>query len=295
MATPEQTKFKAGGGDLTCRFPQILSLSSPGPGGASMVLMQVFSYNDSVKSGVLRTYLNSDYSFSESSDKEFYHTDRSSDFKSVHYASQNEVYTVIVDTNSKKDYIVKFDISGANKYTTWFLETLDTNHGAGNKIGHLDSLITGLASDSRNLPIKGFLALSSRIFWTYNPYCDAGSLFEPNSFYWAFSTSDQSAMLGMYDRIEIDPRSCRREKTSSSSEGNLIEGAGRDTGDEKALTAWACSNKGSDTIKYGNLDAIDESVKDYKAAGTDTSLVLGDWEQTFNIKDRYWLCKSLSG
>ena len=147
MATPEQTKFKAGGGDLTCRFPQILNLSSPGPGDASMALMQVFSYNDSVKSGVLRTYLKSDYSFSESSDKEFYHTDRSSDFKSVHYASQNEVYTVIVDTSSKKDYIVKYDISGANKYTTWFLETLDTNHGASNKIGHLDSLITGLASE----------------------------------------------------------------------------------------------------------------------------------------------------
>ena len=43
------------------------------------------------------------------------------------------------------------------------------------------------------------------------------------------------------------------------------------------------------------MDSIDESVKDYKAAGTDSSLVLGDWEQTFNIKDRLWLCKSLSG
>ena len=217
MATPEQTKFKAGGGDLTCRFPEIKSLSSPGPGGASMVLMQVFSYNDSTRSGMMRTYLNADYSFSETSDKEFYHTDRSSDFRSVYYASQSEVYTVIVDTISKKDYIIKYDISGANKYTTWSLESLDTNHGAGNKIGHLDSLITGITSDLRNLPIKGFLALSSRIFWTYNPYCDAGSLYQLNTFFWAFSTTDQSAMLGMFDRIEVDARSCRRENTASIS------------------------------------------------------------------------------
>ena len=118
-----------------------------------MVLMQVFSYNDSTRSGVMRTYLNADYSFSETSDKEFYHTDRSSDFRSVFYASQSEVYAVIVDTSSKKDFIIKYDISGANKYTIWSLESLDTNNAAGNMIGHLDSLITGITPDSRNLPI----------------------------------------------------------------------------------------------------------------------------------------------
>lgn len=64
-----------------------------------MVLMQVFNYLIWFKHGVLRTYLNSDYSFSETLDKMHFTNSMRVEIRSVLYVDQNIVYAMAYDQN----------------------------------------------------------------------------------------------------------------------------------------------------------------------------------------------------
>lgn len=79
----------------------------------------------------------------------------------------------------------------------------------------MDSIITGVNADANNLPVKGFIATSLYQFRYYNDYCDAGMQFKINKYRSVFDLFDKTGTnqvrFGMFDRIEIDERSCRKE------------------------------------------------------------------------------------
>ena len=71
----------------------------------------------------------------------------------------------------------------------WKFYALNTKKGT-SIVGHLDSVITGLNTDSRNLPVKGFKAASSRLLRAYNNFCDGGDLYKFNDYSMIYWTND---------------------------------------------------------------------------------------------------------
>ena len=82
-------------------------------------------------------------------------------------------------------------------------------------------------ADPRNLPIKGFIAASSKVLKAYNSFCDGGDLYTINNYKQVFWITNQNSMFGAFDRIELDPRSCAKDNTSNNNASVRRESTGR--------------------------------------------------------------------
>ena len=123
-----------------------------------------------------------------------------------------------------REYLVKYDLA-ASKVTFWRMDSLYQFPQFSAETGHFDAVITGITSDARNLPVKGFIATSLYQIKYYNDLCDSVATGKINRYRSAFDIYDKSGnnpvRLGFFDRIEIDEKSCRKESTTVFKEVDL--------------------------------------------------------------------------
>ena len=173
-----------------------------------MALMQIFSVEGVYRVGVMRTYLNSDYSFSESKDTVYLYNRMKGRVVSVYYVDENQVYGLTVNTFGN-NMLIHFNLSGdvTNAIQAWNLKSL-ASKADGYWFGHLDSVITGLNTDPKNLPVNGFMSASLNIIKSYNEFCEGGDLYSINDYKSIWWLNDKSKFVGVFDRIEIHSKSC---------------------------------------------------------------------------------------
>ena len=92
-------------------------------------------------------------------------------------------------------------------------------------------------------------------------------------------------MFGAFDRIELNTRSCAKERTSVVTSSERKQGTGRNL-DETSYVPFI------ESVKLGDLPETRQKIHDYTVAGTDPSMQLGDWESA--TADFYERCNKVT-
>ena len=201
---------------------------------------------------------------------------------SVLYVDENEVYSLCVN-DMGNNMLVHYNLAGdaSSAVRTWLLRSLYSKNGK-NWVGHFDSLITGLNTDPRNLPVNGFMSTSLNTIKSYNNFCDGSDLYQIDNYKSVWWLKDKNVFVGAFDRIEIHSKSCGKEKIEVYNMNKIKVKVGRDD-DARNYSPY------TDDSDLGELGPTTMTILDYTEAGTDPLMRLGDWEKQENF---YWRCKT---